>query len=326
MGTQNVDILIIGAGPAGLYGAYYAGFRGMSVGLMDSLEEPGGQITAMYPEKAIFDVGGFSSIKGKDLIDNLLTQAKPSNPKFFLNQTATTLKQNPNKSLTITSESETINAKAVIITGGIGRFTPRALPAAEGWGGKGLVHFVPKLSVHAGKDVVIVGGGDSAFDWANELHPIAKSVTLIHRRDKFRAHQATIDQVTSLGIPLITEAEVTKVSGSAHIEKIEYTNTKTKEVTGLKCDTLVAALGFTANIGPLAEWGLNIDSRKIVVDSGMHTNLERVFAAGDISTYPGKVALISVGFGEAATAVNNATVAINPEAHLFPGHSSGSVE
>ena len=326
MGTQNVDILIIGAGPAGLYGAYYAGFRGMSVGLMDSLEEPGGQITAMYPEKAIFDVGGFSSIKGKDLIDNLLTQAKPSNPKFFLNQTATTLKQNPDKSLTITSESETINAKAVIITGGIGRFTPRALPAAEGWGGKGLVHFVPKLSVHAGKDVVIVGGGDSSFDWANELYPIAKSVTLIHRRDKFRAHQATIDQVTALGVPLITEAEVTKVSGSAHIEKIEYTNTKTKEVTELKCDTLVAALGFTANIGPLAEWGLNIDSRKIVVDSGMHTNLERVFAAGDISTYPGKVALISVGFGEAATAVNNATVAINPEAHLFPGHSSGSVE
>ena len=326
MGTQNVDILIIGAGPAGLYGAYYAGFRGMSVGLMDSLEEPGGQITAMYPEKAIFDVGGFSSIKGKDLIDNLLTQAKPSNPKFFLNQTATTLKQNPDKSLTITSESETINAKAVIITGGIGRFTPRALPAAEGWGGKGLVHFVPKLSVHAGKDVVIVGGGDSSFDWANELHPIAKSVTLIHRRDKFRAHQATIDQVTALGVPLITEAEVTKVSGSAHIEKIQYTNTKTKEVTELKCDTLVAALGFTANIGPLAEWGLNIDSRKIVVDSGMHTNLERVFAAGDISTYPGKVALISVGFGEAATAVNNATVAINPEAHLFPGHSSGSVE
>ena len=326
MGTQNVDILIIGAGPAGLYGAYYAGFRGMSVGLMDSLEEPGGQITAMYPEKAIFDVGGFSSIKGKDLIDNLLTQAKPSNPKFFLNQTATTLKQNSDKSLTITSESETINAKAVIITGGIGRFTPRALPASEGWGGKGLVHFVPKLSVHAGKDVVIVGGGDSAFDWANELYPIAKSVTLIHRRDKFRAHQATIDQVTALGVPLITEAEVTKVSGSAHIEKIEYTNTKTKEVTELKCDTLVAALGFTANIGPLAEWGLNIDSRKIVVDSGMHTNLERVFAAGDISTYPGKVALISVGFGEAATAVNNATVAINPEAHLFPGHSSGSVE
>ena len=131
MGTQNVDILIIGAGPAGLYGAYYAGFRGMSVGLMDSLEEPGGQITAMYPEKAIFDVGGFSSIKGKDLIDNLLTQAKPSNPKFFLNQTATTLKQNPDKSLTITSESETINAKAVIITGR-SRVTPADNAAASG--------------------------------------------------------------------------------------------------------------------------------------------------------------------------------------------------
>jgi len=326
MATHNVDILIIGAGPAGLYGSYYAGFRGMSVALMDGLEEPGGQITAMYPEKAIFDVGGFASVKGRDLIDNLLTQAKPSKPIFLLNQTAATLQQNPDKSLTITSEKETVNAKAVIITGGIGRFTPRPLPAADGWGGKGLVHFVPKMSDHAGKDVVIVGGGDSAFDWANELHPIAKSVTLIHRRDKFRAHQATVDQVKALGIPLITEAEVTKVSGTNQIEKIEYTNSKTKEVKEINCQTLVAALGFTANIGPLAEWGLNIESRKIVVDSGMHTNIERVFAAGDISTYPGKVALISVGFGEAATAVNNATVAINPEAHLFPGHSSGSVD
>jgi thioredoxin reductase (NADPH) len=149
---------------------------------------------------------------------------------------------------------------------------------------------------------------------------------LIHRRDKFRAHQATVDQVKALGIPLITEAEITKVSGNSHIEKIEYTNSKSKESKEISCQTLVAALGFTANIGPLADWGLNLESRKIVVNSGTHTNIERVFAAGDISTYPGKVALISVGFGEAATAVNNAAVAINPEAHLFPGHSSGNVE
>ena len=326
MANHNFDILIIGAGPAGLYGAYYAGFRGMSVAIMDSLEEPGGQITAMYPEKAIFDVGGFPSIKGKDLIESLLKQAQPSNPKFFLNQTATTLEVNSDKSITISSEKESINAKAVIITGGIGKFTPRPLPAADGWSGKGLVHFVPKLDEHKGKDVVIVGGGDSAFDWANELFPIAKSVTLIHRRDKFRAHQATVDQVSKLGVTLITEAEVTQVLGNAQIEKIEYKNSKTNETKVINCQTLVAALGFTANIGPLSNWGLNLEARKIAVDSGMHTNIERVFAAGDISTYPGKVALISVGFGEAATAVNNAAVAINPEAHLFPGHSSGSVE
>ena len=326
MANHNFDILIIGAGPAGLYGAYYAGFRGMSVAIMDSLEEPGGQITAMYPEKAIFDVGGFPSIKGKELIENLLNQAKPSKPQFFLNQTATTLVSNPDKSITISSEKETINAKAVIITGGIGKFTPRPLPAADGWAGKGLVHFVPKLDEHKGKDVVIVGGGDSAFDWANELFPIAKSITLIHRRDKFRAHQATVDQVSKLGVNLITEAEVTQVLGNEKIEKIEYKNSKTNETKVIDCQTLVAALGFTANIGPLANWGLNLEARKIVVDSGMHTNIERIFAAGDISTYPGKVALISVGFGEAATAVNNAAVAINPDAHLFPGHSSGGVE
>ena len=326
MANHNVDILIIGAGPAGLYGAYYAGFRGMSVALMDSLEEPGGQITAMYPEKAIFDVGGFPAIKGKDLIENLLNQAKPSNPKFLLNQTATTLTKNPDKSITITSETDSVTAKAVIITGGIGKFTPRPLPAADGWSGKGLVHFVPKLSEHQGKDVVIVGGGDSAFDWANELHPIAKSITLIHRRDKFRAHEATVEHVKKLSIPLITESEVINVAGTSHIEKIEYKNSKTNETKQIPCQTLVAALGFTANIGPLTNWSLNLEARKIVVDSGMHTNIERVFAAGDIATYPGKVALISVGFGEAATAVNNAAVAINPDAHLFPGHSSGSVE
>ena len=159
-----------------------------------------------------------------------------------------------------------------------------------------------------------------------DAEKVASAVKQATGGDFTTSKENAIKVVKALGIELITEAEVTKVSGSSHIEKIEYMNSKTKETKELNCQTLVAALGFTANIGPLAEWGLNIESRKIVVDSGMHTNIERLFAAGDISTYPGKVALISVGFGEAATAVNNAMVAINPDAHLFPGHSSGSVE
>ena len=175
-------------------------------------------------------------------------------------------------------------------------------------------------------DVVIVGGGDSAFDWALALHPIAKSVSLVHRRDAFRAHEASVNQVKKLGVNFYLESEITEVFGSDKIEKVAVKNLKTDEVTELKADTVVAALGFTANIGPLADWGLELDKRRIVVNSSMMTNIDKIFAAGDITTFEGKVALISVGFGEAATAVNNAAVAINPEAHLFPGHSSGSVE
>ncbi len=320
------DLLIIGAGPAGIYAAYYAGFRELSTVVIDSLEEAGGQITAMYPEKLIFDVAGFPAVKGKDLIKNLIDQAASSKPTYVLGETATELIKNSDGTFTVKSENHEIYCKAIIITGGIGKFTPRPLPAAQGWQGKGLVHFVPSFELHKDEDVVIVGGGDSAFDWALALHPIAKSVSLVHRRDAFRAHEASVNQVKKLGVNFYLESEISEVFGSDKIEKVAVKNLKTDEVTELKADTVVAALGFTANIGPLADWGLELDKRRIVVNSSMMTNIDKIFAAGDITTFEGKVALISVGFGEAATAVNNAAVAINPEAHLFPGHSSGSVE
>jgi ferredoxin/flavodoxin---NADP+ reductase len=322
----NSDILIVGAGPSGIYAAYYAGFRGLNTVVIDSLEEIGGQITAMYPEKLIFDVAGFVGIKGKDLINNLKAQADPYNPTYILNESANELSKNSDGTFTVKSENHEINVKAIIITGGIGKFTPRPLPAAADWHGKGLVHFVPSFELHKDENVVIVGGGDSAFDWALALHPIAKSISLVHRRDAFRAHEASVEQVKKLGINFYLESEVSEVKGSNKIEKVVIKNLKSQAESELPADTVVAALGFTANIGPLAEWGLELDKRRIVVNTSMMTNVDKIFAAGDISTYPGKVALISVGFGEAATAVNNAAVAINPEAHLFPGHSSGSVE
>jgi thioredoxin reductase (NADPH) len=322
----NSDLLIVGAGPSGIYAAYYAGFRGLSTVVIDSLEEAGGQITAMYPEKLIFDVAGFPAVKGKDLINELIKQASTYNPTYILGETANELIKNSDGSFTVKSESHEINIRAIIITGGIGKFTPRPLPAASEWHGKGLVHFVPHFEFHKDENIVIVGGGDSAFDWAMALHPIAKSISLVHRRDAFRAHEASVVEVKKLGVNFYLESEVSEVSGSDKIEQVNVKNVKTGEVTILPTDTLVAALGFTANIGPLAEWGLELEKRRILVDTSMMTNVEKIYAAGDISTYPGKVALISVGFGEAATAVNNAAVAINPEAHLFPGHSSGSVE
>jgi thioredoxin reductase (NADPH) len=316
-------LAIIGAGPAGLYAAYYAGFRGFSVSVIDALPEPGGQVTAMYPEKAIFDIAGFPHVKGRELIDGLLEQANAFSPTYHLNQQVTELNSSESEVLLTCESGLEISAKAAIITAGIGAFAPRPLPVGMEWLGKGLVHFVPKLSEHADKDIVIVGGGDSAFDWAYSLQPIAKSVTIVHRRDAFRAHAATVDQVKAMGVELITSAEVSAVDGVESVESVSVTLKETGEIRVLPAQTVVAALGFIANIGPIASWGIDVDKRHIKVNSAMQTSLARVFAAGDITTYEGKVPLIAVGFGEAATAVNNAAPCIDPEFGVFPGHSSG---
>jgi ferredoxin/flavodoxin---NADP+ reductase len=320
----ETDLLIIGAGPTGLFAAYYAGFRGFRVAVVDSLPELGGQITAMYPEKAIFDVAGFPNVKGRDLVEGLVEQAGTAKPEYFLDRTATTLSHD-DESVTIGLDDGTeIHAKAVLITAGIGKFSPRPLPAGDGWLGNGMEFFVPSFAPYAGKDVVIVGGGDSAFDWALHLEPIAASVTLVHRRDKFRAHQRTVEQVRATSVEVLTKAQVTELrGGSDGIRELESVQIDVDgEPVTRTCQALVAALGFIADLGPLQEWGIEVEKRHVVVNSAMRTNLERVFAAGDITEYPGKVRLIAVGFGEAATAVNNAAVAIDPSAHVFPGHSS----
>jgi ferredoxin/flavodoxin---NADP+ reductase len=318
----DVDLVIVGAGPTGLFAAYYAGFRGLSTAVIDALPEPGGQITAMYPEKAIFDVGGFPNIKGRDLVANLVEQAGQFSPTYLLGIRAEKLAYDEDGKPNLTlSDGSSLHCGAVIITGGLGSFTSRPLPAADAFTGEGVRFFVKHLHELTGHDVVIVGGGDSAFDWALALQPLAKSVTLIHRRDKFRAHASTVARVHELPVEIIVNAEVTKIMGEGQVTGCEVV-VKGQEPRILPADTIVAALGFTADLGPLAEWGLTLDKRHIVVDSTTATNLPRVFAAGDISEYPGKVRLIATGFGEAAVAVNNAAVAIDPTAHLFPGHSS----
>ncbi|MGE5828404.1 MAG: NAD(P)/FAD-dependent oxidoreductase [Micromonosporaceae bacterium] len=318
----DVDVAIIGAGPTGLFAAYYAGFRGLSTAIIDALPEAGGQVTAMYPEKAIFDVAGFPSIKGRDLVAELVTQAGAFNPTYLLGIRAEKLSyvEDGRPSLTL-SDGNVLTCGAVLITGGMGSFSSRPLPAADAFPGEGVVYFVPHLDDLAGQDVVIVGGGDSAFDWALALQPLAKSVTLVHRRDKFRAHASTVARVQALPVQIIVNAEVTHVLGDSRVTGV-VVEQRGAEPRTLPADTIVAALGFTADLGPLGEWGLELDKRHILVDTTMATNLPRVFAAGDITEYRGKVRLIVVGFGEAATAVNNAAVAIDPSAHLFPGHSS----
>jgi thioredoxin reductase (NADPH) len=316
----DADLLVVGAGPTGLFAAYYAGFRGMKVAVADSLPELGGQITAMYPEKQIFDVAGFPSVKGRDLVEALVEQASTADPTYLLGRTAISL-QRGEESLTVGfDEGTVVEAKAVLVTAGIGKFTPRPLPAGDGWLGRGLEFFVPSFAPYAGKDVVIVGGGDSAFDWALHLEPVASSVTLVHRRDAFRAHERTVAAVRAAGVEIITHAEVTALRGEAAVEEVDLS--VAGEPVTRKAQAVIAALGFVADLGPLQEWGIETAKRHVVVDQAMRTSLPRVFAAGDVTEYPGKVKLIAVGFGEAATAVNNAAAAIDPTAHVFPGHSS----
>ncbi|UGQ10678.1 NAD(P)/FAD-dependent oxidoreductase [Yinghuangia sp. ASG 101] len=320
----ETDLLIIGAGPTGLYAAYYAGFRGLRVAVVDSLPEIGGQITAMYPEKMIYDVAGFPAVKGQDLVDALGAQARQFDPLYLLGHRAEELDHGTD-SVTVTCDTGlTVTAKVVLISGGIGTFSPRPLPAADAFTGDGVMFFVPRLAELADLDVLIVGGGDSAFDWAMSLEPLAKSVTLVHRRDKFRAHEHTVQKVLASRVEVITSAEVAKLHGNGRVEGADIVAKLDGAVRTVPTQAVVAALGFVADLGPMSRWGLEQRKRHILVDSTMRTNFERVFAAGDIADYDGKVKLIATGFGEAATAVNNAMTVVDPSAKVFPGHSSDS--
>jgi ferredoxin/flavodoxin---NADP+ reductase len=324
----EVDLLVVGAGPAGLYAAYYAGFRGLRTAIVDSLPEPGGQVMALYPEKAIYDVAALPAVKGRDLVAGLVQQAARFDPVYVLGERADSLtndagrRPRPGDRLLVTTDRGTrIHCGAVVVTGGIGTFTPRPLPGGAEWEGRGLTYVVKELAAHAGQDVVIVGGGDSAVDWALALADIASSVTLVHRRKNFRAHAASVADMEAGPTVVVTDAQVASVEGADRVHTVHVRH-KDGTVTPYQAQSVIAALGFTADIGPLETWGIDIVDRKILVDTAMRTSLSGVYSAGDITEYPGKVRLISVGFGEAATAVNNAATYLDPDQPLFPGHSS----
>ncbi|HET8582720.1 MAG TPA: NAD(P)/FAD-dependent oxidoreductase, partial [Jatrophihabitans sp.] len=221
-----------------------------------------------------------------------------------------------------TSTGHRIECRAIVITGGIGTFTPRPLPAGGEYLGRGLVHFVPDPAAYKNQDIVVVGGGDSALDWALMLESIGKSVTLVHRRAEFRAHQHSVELLKKSSVRIVTDAQVSAVRGDPDVTEVDVTIKDVDEPLTLACDKLVAALGFTANLGPLMEWGVEIQKRQIVVDTTGATSVPGVYAAGDIIDYPGKVKLIATGFGEVATAVNNAFAYLNPGKSAFPGHLS----
>lgn len=322
--SEPTDLIIIGGGPAGMFAAFYGGMRKASVKLIESMPQLGGQVAALYPEKYIYDIAGFPKITGQELVDNLKEQLKLFNPDIRLEEKVLQIIKQDERHFIVKTDKTEHHAKAIIITAGVGAFEPRRLDVehASKFEKANLHYFISDLNQFAGRKVVISGGGDSAVDWALMLEPIAEKVTLIHRRDKFRAHEHSVEQLLASKVEVITPTEITALHGGESISSVTLTHVKSKESQQIEVDDVIVNFGFVSSLGPIAEWGLDIEGNSIVVDSRMESSIPGIFAAGDITTYPGKLDLIAVGFGEAPTAVNNAKVYIDPEAKLSPGHSS----
>ncbi|WP_338044025.1 NAD(P)/FAD-dependent oxidoreductase [Paenibacillus lutrae] len=321
---QVRDLTIIGGGPAGMFAAFYGGMRQASVTLIESMPQLGGQLAALYPEKHIYDVAGFPKVTAQELVDNLAVQMNHFPIRVCLEEKVLNVIKKEERLFEVLTDKGSHLSRAVIITGGVGAFEPRRidLPNVDRYERNNLHYFVKDLNSFAGQKVLITGGGDSAVDWALMLEPIAEQVTLVHRRDKFRAHEHSVDKLNHSKVRVITPTEITGFDGGDSIEKVTLTHVKTGEETIVDVDAVIVNFGFVSSLGPISEWGLQIEGGSIVVDSRMETNVPGIFAAGDITTYPGKLKLIAVGFGEAPTAVNNAKVYMDPTAKLSPGHSS----
>lgn len=323
-GENIADILIIGGGPAGLFAAFYGGMRQASVKLIESMPQLGGQLAALYPEKYIYDVAGFPKVTAQELVNQLIEQMNHFEQEICLEEKVIAVDKEDEQRFKVTTDKGVHYAKSVIITAGVGAFEPRrlTLEGAERFEGVNLHYFISDLSKFAGRKVLLSGGGDSAVDWALMLEPIAEQVTLIHRRDKFRAHEHSVENLMASKVNVVTPTEITELVGEERIERVVLSHVKTGETQEIEVDDVIVNFGFVSSLGPISEWGIEIQSNSIVVDTRMETNIPGIFAAGDITTYPGKLKLIAVGFGEAPTAVNNAKVYFDPEAKLSPGHSS----
>jgi thioredoxin reductase (NADPH) len=319
--------VIIGAGPVGLFGAFYAGLRGMTVTLVDSLAELGGQLSALYPDKFIYDVAGFPKIKSRDLVVSLSEQALQYQAKVRLEERVTGLERTGETWTLTTAQGTRIEARTVLITAGVGAFAPRKLEdtGLARFEGRGLHYVLPSLDSFTGRRILVMGGGDSALDWGLHLEPIAKEVTLIHRRDRFRAHEDSVAKLMASRARVLTFTELKTIDGDGKVERAIVFDNRTKDETTLEVDDVVVNFGFVADLGPIKTWGLEIKGNSLIVNAKMETNLPGVFAAGDIVSYVGKLKLIATGFGEAAMAVCGAKMVVDPKARYFPGHSSESV-
>lgn len=327
MADEIRDITIIGGGPTGLFAAFYAGMRGSSCRIIDSLPELGGQLAALYPEKYIFDVGGFPKVLAKDLAKNLVHQAMQFEPEVVLDAQVQRLER-VNGHFEITCNTGRYETRSVVIAGGKGAFEPMRLrcPGYDELMNKGVEYAVRDPEAFRDKRVVVVGGGDSALDFVLMLKDIAASITLVHRRDGWRAHGASVQQMEAAAaageIDLRLFHEVREIHGDERVERLTVFDNRTDVDDVLECDVLLSCLGFKPDLGPIKSWGLEVEKNRILVDSLMATNVPGVFAAGDVVDYEGKLDLIATGFAEAAVAVNNAVHFVDPSARVNPGHST----
>ena len=328
------DITFIGAGPTGLFGAFYAGLREMKVKVIDALPQPGGQLIALYPDKMIYDTPGFPAILAKELASCLTEQATQWKPIMALEERAINLTRAPlprgdngQECWILETDKDVHYSRTVVIAAGIGAFRPTKLnnESIARFEGKGVEYWVKDVNDHAGMRVLIVGGGDSAVDWSLALEPIAEHVTLIHRRQGFRAHDTSVNALMESSVDTRIFYELREFQGDESLERALIFDNRTDDETTIEIDAGILALGFKAELGPIREWGLEtIGRRYIKVNSKMETNLPGVYAAGDIAlqeeTDP--LNLIVVGYGQVTVAVNYAYAAVKPGGKVFPGHSS----
>ncbi|MEL7003435.1 MAG: NAD(P)/FAD-dependent oxidoreductase [Bacteroidota bacterium] len=319
----TTDICIIGAGPVGLFAVFEAGLLKMRCHLVDSLPQVGGQLSEIYPKKPIYDIPGFPEINAQDLVDNLMEQIEPFQPTFTLGERVESLEKNEAGHFQLTTSDGTlIESKAVVIAAGLGCFEPRK-PQLENlthFEGKGVEYMIKNPEQYRDHSLVIAGGGDSALDWTIHLAEIAKKTTLVHRSESFRGAPDSVEKVMKLAetgkIDLVLNANLQKLNGNGRLNSVSVIN-KSKEVTEVATDYLIPLFGLSPKLGPIAEWGLNLDKNAIVVKTEDYsTNVPGIYAIGDINTYPGKLKLILCGFHEAALMAQSAFKLINPDKKL----------
>ncbi|TMN20871.1 NAD(P)/FAD-dependent oxidoreductase [Lentibacillus cibarius] len=326
MPEQEVfDVTIIGGGPTGLFTAFYGGMRQMKVKIIESMPQLGGQLSALYPEKYIYDVAGFPKNPAQEIVDDLKEQALQFNPTVVLNQSVQQFYKYDDEVFELITDKETHLTKTIIITAGVGAFQPRPLKLEDAnlYEGKNLHYFVNDINQFANQNVSICGGGDSAVDWALMLEPIAKNVNIVHRRDHFRAHEHSLKQLKQSNARICTPYAPAKLIGDDQgIHQMVIQKVKGEETKIVNLDALIVNYGFVSSLGPIKNWGLELEKNSIVVNSRMQTNIPGVYACGDIVTYDGKVKLIATGFGEAPIAISSAKSSIDPKARFQPKHST----
>ena len=320
----ETDIIIIGAGPTGLFAVFEAGLLKLRCHLIDSLPQPGGQLTEIYPKKPIYDIPGYPEVLAGDLVDNLMKQIEAFHPGFTLGERAESCERQEDGSFIVTtSEGTKHKAPVVAIAGGLGSFEPRKPPLENilEYEGKGIDYMVKDPEKYRNKRVVVAGGGDSALDWTIYLADVASEIHMVHRRNKFRGALDSVEKVKELAekgrIQLVTEAEVKGLEGKGRLKAVTIEKKKTDSVLHVETDYFIPLFGLSPKLGPLSDWGIEVDKGAIKVDTlDYQTNVPGIFAIGDINTYEGKLKLILCGFHEATLMAQSAYKIIHPDKKL----------